>query len=270
VLLMNLRQLTSEIGRLWLIVGAAWFFYLRGTPLAERFARSGSSLGSLARYVRPLLFVVAVLVGAMVVTRDMGPLLIAGYGAARSSPRRSRCGVPAAWRRRRRLRDRRRAVRRMDRRHHAVLFRVGALDDVAAARLEKPRGTACVGERPARARHVVPARGAGAGFGPGAVPWCGFGARGACAACRRRSRATTRSPRSSAHSARRRWALTIGCALWLHLLIRATARRRAASRASSGAAGAWLRRAGVPELAVRDVGRAHAVPAGGHGRGNLA
>ena len=78
---MNLRQLTSEIGRLWLIVGGAWFFYLRGTPLAERFARNGGSLGSLLRYVRPLLFVVGVLVGAMVVTRDMGPLLIAGYGA---------------------------------------------------------------------------------------------------------------------------------------------------------------------------------------------
>ena len=80
-LLSNLRQLTSEIGRLWLMVGAAWFFFMRGTPLAERLARRGSSFASLARYALPLLFVVAVLVGAMTITRDMGPLLIAGYGA---------------------------------------------------------------------------------------------------------------------------------------------------------------------------------------------
>ena len=80
-LLLNVRQLTSELGRLWLIVGAAWFFFLRGTPLTERLAPSGNSIGSLVRYVWPLLFVVAVLIGAMLVTHDMGPLLIAGYGA---------------------------------------------------------------------------------------------------------------------------------------------------------------------------------------------
>jgi hypothetical protein len=80
-LLANKRQLTSEVGRIWLMLGAAWFFYMRGTPLAERLARSGTSLGSLARYVLPLAFVALVLVGAMVVTRDMGPLLIAGYAA---------------------------------------------------------------------------------------------------------------------------------------------------------------------------------------------
>ena len=79
--LLNVRQLTSEIGRLWLIVGAAWFFFLRGTPFTERLARSGDSLVSLFRYIWPLLFVVVVLIGAMVITRDMGPLLIAGYAA---------------------------------------------------------------------------------------------------------------------------------------------------------------------------------------------
>ena len=50
-LLTNMRQLTSELGRVWLIVGAAWFFFLRGTPLAERLARSGSSL-AFARALR--------------------------------------------------------------------------------------------------------------------------------------------------------------------------------------------------------------------------
>ena len=35
----NMRQLTSKLGRVWLIVGAAWFFFLRAGPLAERLAR---------------------------------------------------------------------------------------------------------------------------------------------------------------------------------------------------------------------------------------
>jgi hypothetical protein len=80
-LLPSSPQLTSEMGRLWLIVGAAWFFFMRGTPFTERLARSGNSLASLFRYVWPLLFVVIVLIGAMVITHDMGPLLIAGYAA---------------------------------------------------------------------------------------------------------------------------------------------------------------------------------------------
>ena len=59
----QLRQFTSELGRLWLIVGAAWFFFLRGTPLTERLARSGDlararSCATLRRWR----FVVAVLV----------------------------------------------------------------------------------------------------------------------------------------------------------------------------------------------------------------
>ena len=69
------------MGRVWLIVGAAWFFFLRGTPFAERLAKSGNTLVSLIRYAAPLLFVVLVLIGAMFATHDMGPLLIAAYGA---------------------------------------------------------------------------------------------------------------------------------------------------------------------------------------------
>ena len=69
------------------MLGAAWFFFLRGTPLAERLARSGGSFASFVRYVLPLAFVVLVLIGAMIMTHDMGPLLIAGYGAGRV-PRR--------------------------------------------------------------------------------------------------------------------------------------------------------------------------------------
>jgi len=48
LLLTNIRQLTSEIGRLWLIVGAAWFFFLRArrSPNASRDAAARSSRSS--------------------------------------------------------------------------------------------------------------------------------------------------------------------------------------------------------------------------------
>ena len=41
--LAHLRQLTSELGRVWLIGGAAWFFFLRAGPLTERLARGGTA-----------------------------------------------------------------------------------------------------------------------------------------------------------------------------------------------------------------------------------
>lgn len=77
----NNRQVTSELGRLWLIFGTAWFFYLRGdlTLNPQRFTVSGWRW--LLQFIAPLMFVVAVLIGAMVVTDDMGPLLISLYGS---------------------------------------------------------------------------------------------------------------------------------------------------------------------------------------------
>ena len=42
IALANKRQLTSELGRVWLIVGAAWFFFLRGAPLTEPGSRAAS------------------------------------------------------------------------------------------------------------------------------------------------------------------------------------------------------------------------------------
>ena len=222
-LLANLRQVTSELGRLWLMVGAAWFFFMRGTPLAERLARSGSSLASLARYVMPLAFVALVLVGAMVVTRDMGPLLIAGYGAGAFLAASIAMWLHQRFGARRLARVAGGpAVRRMDRRHHhrALPARCDRRRDGGPTR--EPRGAARLRQRPARARHLVPA---------------GVAARrlrarrravvrlrrstGRAPACPRRSRATTRSPRSSAlFGWTAAWALTIGCAVWLHRLIR--------------------------------------------------
>ena len=220
-LLLNLRQLTSELGRLWLAVGAAWFFFLRGTPLTERLARSGNSIGSLIRYVWPLLFVVIVLIGAMLVTRDMGPLLIAGYGAGAFVA----ASVAMWW---------------YQRRGTIVgayllaivlfvawilvttgaLFRFGSLDEVAAARLENLAAPlASANDQLALVtwfQRAAPEM----GFGPGAVPWCGFGAVGACAGVPAQIQSDyTFTALVGEFGWTGAWAITLGCALWLQLLI---------------------------------------------------
>ena len=181
-LLPNSPQLTSELGRLWLVVGAAWFFFMRGTPFTERLVHSGSSLASLLRYVWPLLFVVIVLIGAMLITHDMGPLLIAAYAAGAFV-----AASVAMW-----------LYQRLGTTGSAYalaialfvawilattvgLFRFGSLDDVAAARLENLAAPlASANDQLALVtwfQRAAPPE----GFGPGAVPWCGFGAPGTCA-----------------------------------------------------------------------------------------
>jgi cell division protein FtsW (lipid II flippase) len=222
LLLLNLRQLTSELGRLWLMAGAAWFFFLRGTPLTERLARSGNSFGSLVRYVWPLLFVVIVLIGAMLVTRDMGPLLIAGYGAGAfvaasvAMWRYQRSGSTASayalavvlfvgWI----------AVTTF------ALLRLGAIDDVTAARLENASVPfASANDHLAlvtwfqRAAPVT-------GFGPGAVPWCGFAASGGCAGVPAQIQSDyTFTALIGSFGWTGAWAITIGCVVWLLAVLR--------------------------------------------------
>jgi cell division protein FtsW (lipid II flippase) len=221
VLLVNMRQFTSELGKLWLIVGAAWFFFLRGTPLTERLAQQGTTLGSLARYLRPLAFVVAVLIGAMIATRDMGPLLIAGYagGAFIAAAlamwwyQRSGLTVIAAlvavmlfvgW------------IALIT----AMLFRFGSIDDVAAGRLENLAAPlASANDQLALITWFQRAAPDG-GFGPGAVPWCGFGASGACAGVPAQIQSDyTFTALVGTFGNFTAWAITLGAALWLHLLI---------------------------------------------------
>ena len=223
LLLANTRQLTSEIGRLWLVVGAAWFFFLRGTPLTERLARSGSSLVSLARYVAPLLFVVGVLAGMMVATRDMGPLLVAGYGAgafvAASAAmwRYQRGGSAgsayliaiaafAAW------------IVAMT----AGLYRFGALDPVTAARLENVAvPLASANDQVALVtwfQRAAPAL----GFGPGAVPWCGYGAAGTCSGVPAQIQSDyTFTALVGVFGAAGAWLITLAITLWLWSIVRA-------------------------------------------------
>jgi cell division protein FtsW (lipid II flippase) len=220
-LLSNLRQVTSEIGRLWLMLGSAWFFFMRGTPFAERLARTGSSAGSLARYVLPLAFVVLVLIGAMVVTRDMGPLLIAGYAAGAflaasiamwmhqrwsvtSTAYAFAVAFFAAW------------IVLVT----VALFKLGAVDDVTAGRLENLAAPlASANDQLALVtwfQEVAPP----AGFGLGAVPWCGYGGSVGCPGVPAQIQSDyTFTAIVGVFGKTAAWTLTLGCAVWLHRLI---------------------------------------------------
>ncbi len=219
--LSNMRQVTSELGRLWLIVGAAWFFFLRGSPLAERLSRDGGPAWSALRYVWPLLFVVSVLIAAMLVTRDMGPLLIACYASGAFLA----ASVAMWWHQR--------SGRTASALAIAVvlftlwiavttltLFKVGAIDSVTAARLESLAAPlASTNDQLALVswfQQAAPRE----GFGIGAVPWCGY-AGGGCGGVPAQIHSDytfTALVGVFGHAAA--WAAAIGCAVWLHRLIR--------------------------------------------------
>jgi cell division protein FtsW (lipid II flippase) len=220
--LSSMRQFTSELGRAWLIVGAAWFFFLRAGPLAERLARAGPTGLSFWRYLGPLLFVVGVLVGVMVATRDMGPLLIAAYAAGAFVA----ASVALWWH----LRHGHRAVAMT----MAVvlfalwigaittaLFMLGTIDSVTATRLESLSAPyASVNDQAALVAWFQRATPPG-GFGVGAVPWCGYAPVGACSGVPAQIHSDyTFTAIVGVFGASAAWAASLGCALWLHRLIR--------------------------------------------------
>ena len=220
--LANMRQLTSELGRIWLIVGGAWFFFLRAGPLAERLARSGTAALSFWRYAAPLGFIVAVLLGAMLVTRDMGPLLIAGYAAGGFV-----AATLAAW-----WHQRSGAVVLPYAAAVALfagwigivtltLFQLGNVDTVTAARLESLAAPfASNNDQLALVswfQHAAPAD----GFGLGAAPWCGHAASGRCSGVPAQVHSDyTFTALVGVFGAPAAWAGWVACALWLHRLIR--------------------------------------------------
>jgi len=224
--LANMRQLTSELGRVWLIVGAAWFFFLRGGPLAERLARAGSTGLSFWRYVWPMLFVVGVLISAMLVTRDMGPLLIAGYGAGAFL-----AATMAMWAY---LRGGRTVWAGVGANLLAItlfaawiglttamLFKLGAVDSVTATRLESLAAPfASTNDQLALVswfQRAAPAD----GFGVGSVPWCGYSPAGRCSGVPAQIHSDyTFTAIVGVFGATAAWAASIGCAVWLHRLIR--------------------------------------------------
>ena len=220
--LAHLRQLTSELGRVWLIFGAAWFFFLRAGPLTERFARAGLAGFSLVRYAWPMVFVVGVLIGAMFATRDMGPLLISGYAAGAFV-----AATLAMWW------------------HHrtghagtafalaaicfmawigivtAALFRFGSLDAVAASRLESVAAPfASINDQLALVSWFQRAAPSG-GFGLGTTPWCGFAPAHSCSGVPAQIHSDyTFTAMIGVFGPVLAWAMAIGAALWLHRLIR--------------------------------------------------
>jgi len=220
--LANMRQLTSELGRVWLIFGAAWFFFLRAGPMTERLARSGPAGVSLVRYAWPMAFVAGVLVAAMVLTRDMGPLLISGYGAGafaaatlamwwhhRSGQVVTAFGLAvllfAAW------------IAGVT----AALFQVGSYDPVAASRLESVAAPfASINDQLALVswfQRAAPAE----GFGVGATPWCGFAPQHGCSGVPAQIHSDyTFTALVGVFGPLLSWAIAIGAALWLHRLIR--------------------------------------------------
>lgn len=222
LLLTNIRQLTSEIGRVWLIVGAAWFFFLRGTPLAERMAQSGSSTLSLFRYIWPLLFVVLVLIGTMFVTRDMGPLLIAGYGAGAFVA----ASVAMWWHQRHVATGSAFAI--------AIalfvtwilattlaLFELGAIDDVTAGRLENLAAPMASANDQLALVSWFQSASPPSGFGLGNVPWCGYTAARGCAGVPAQIQSDyTFTALVGAFGGTFAWAMALGCAIWLHRLVR--------------------------------------------------
>jgi len=158
----------------WLILGVGWFFYSRGDRLA---------LGTPSwRFFIPLIGVVLVLLVAMVVTDDMGPLLVSGYAAgvfvAASVGLYLRwCGL---------------APRGAYLLASVVLFiwtyvivtsgvfTIGGLHSTAASRIESVQEPLhSVNDQLAVVtwfRESIPS----AGYGIGAVPWCGNAFDGSC------------------------------------------------------------------------------------------
>jgi cell division protein FtsW (lipid II flippase) len=220
--LSSMRQLTSELGRVWLIVGAAWFFFLRASPLAERLARAGTARVSFWRYLGPLLFVVGVLVAVMVVTRDMGPLLIAAYASGAFVA----ASVALWWH----LRHGARAWAML----MAValfsswivgvtvgLFALGTVDSVTATRLESLAAPfSSVNDQAALVAWFQRATPPG-GFGLGHVPWCGYAPVGACSGVPAQIHSDyTFTAIHGVFGPAAAWVASLACALWLHRLIR--------------------------------------------------
>lgn len=75
-------QFTSEIFRLWLVFGVAWFFFVRGESALSLSA--GGVKGALHGlvFVSPLFFVLCVPLFGLILTDDFGPLFVMLYAAS--------------------------------------------------------------------------------------------------------------------------------------------------------------------------------------------
>jgi cell division protein FtsW (lipid II flippase) len=172
--------------------------------------------------VWPLLCVVLVLIGVQLVTKDMGPLLIACYGAGafvaasvamwwqqRSGAHRTAFALAMAlfggWIIATTL----------------ALFELGSLHDVTAARLENLAAPlASANDQLALVtwfQRAAPPD----GFGIGAVPWCGHSTASGCPGVPAQIQSDyTLTAIVGVFGWTIAWAVIIGGAIWLHRLIR--------------------------------------------------
>jgi cell division protein FtsW (lipid II flippase) len=102
-----------------------------------------------------------------------------------------------------------------------ALFQLGAIDDVTAGRLENLAAPlASSNDQLALVtwfQRVAPP----AGFGLGAVPWCGYGGSTGCPGVPAQIQSDyTFTAMVGAFGTTAAWAMTVGCALWLHRLVR--------------------------------------------------
>jgi cell division protein FtsW (lipid II flippase) len=245
MLLSNLRQLTSELGRVWLIGGAAWFFFLRGEPLADRLARSGTVGASLLRYAWPMIFVVGVLLGAMIVTRDMGPLLVTAYAAGAFVAASLTMWVHLRFARKPRAGG---LAHLMAVALFAgwivmvtlALFRFGEIHSVTATRLESLAAPfTSANDQLALVTWFQRATPPG-GYGIGATPWCGYAEPGQCSGVPAQIHSDyTFTAIVGVFGSAAAWTVVLGCALWLHRLIRHHGRVTRGEPRLVGGAG-WL------------------------------
>jgi len=158
----------------------------------------------------------------MIVTRDMGPLLIAGYGAGafvaasvamwwhqRTGATRSAFAVAfalfVAWILATTL----------------ALFELGSIDDVTAARLENLAAPLASANDQLALVSWFQSAAPATGFGLGSVPWCGYAAARGCAGVPAQIQSDyTFTALVGAFGWTFAWGLTLACAAWLHRLVR--------------------------------------------------
>ena len=121
-----------------------------------------------------------------------------------------------------------------------ALFELGTFDDMTAARLENLAAPLASANDQLALVTWFQRAAPPAGFGIGAVPWCGYASATGCPGVPAQIQSDyTLTALVGVFGWTAAWALTIGCALWLHRLIRHHGASRTASRGSSWRRGAW-------------------------------
>ncbi len=75
-------QLTSEILRVWLVLGVSWFFFVRGEAALSLSGGAGGRLRKGLVFAWPLFFVLCIPLAGLVITDDFGPLFVMLYAAS--------------------------------------------------------------------------------------------------------------------------------------------------------------------------------------------